>query len=291
MTPRAVAADAWAERGRRAGELMERWPWASEVLTFYRVLLEVQSRAWSAARQAPPEPSRLAAYVVERILPAVRDVSVARGPTRLADAMRSTAANRAENESMIRSWLAGDELPAVSRYVARAAAGPVLEALGSAAAEACSGPRDLRHCPVCGGLPQLSWFGSSAEDLVTPHRYLMCSRCAASWAYPRMTCAACGETDTADLAIFGEEGTTEAELAGHAVRGAGTARRGTPAMSAHFPHMRIDACHTCSRYVLSIDLGRDARAVPPVDELAAIPLDLYAQERGMTKVVPNAMGG
>jgi formate dehydrogenase maturation protein FdhE len=54
--------------------------------------------------------------------------------------------------------------------------------------------------------------------------------------------------------------------------------------------MRIDACAACSRYLVSIDLGRDARAVPVVDELAAIPLDLHAVERGFTKVVPNLMG-
>jgi formate dehydrogenase maturation protein FdhE len=54
--------------------------------------------------------------------------------------------------------------------------------------------------------------------------------------------------------------------------------------------MRIDACAACSRYLLSIDLGRDPRAVPVVDELAAIPLDLHAADRGFTKVIPNLMG-
>jgi formate dehydrogenase maturation protein FdhE len=37
-------------------------------------------------------------------------------------------------------------------------------------------------------------------------------------------------------------------------------------------------------------LGRDRRAVAQVDEIAAIPLDLYAKERGLRKVVPNIMG-
>jgi formate dehydrogenase maturation protein FdhE len=41
---------------------------------------------------------------------------------------------------------------------------------------------------------------------------------------------------------------------------------------------------------LTIDLDRDPRAVPLVDEIAAIPLDLYAKERGLTKLVPNLMG-
>jgi FdhE protein len=56
------------------------------------------------------------------------------------------------------------------------------------------------------------------------------------------------------------------------------------------PHLRVDACDACRRYVLAVDLRKDAAAVPLVDELAAIPLDLFAKERGLTKVVPNLMG-
>jgi formate dehydrogenase maturation protein FdhE len=52
----------------------------------------------------------------------------------------------------------------------------------------------------------------------------------------------------------------------------------------------VEACETFSRYLLGIDLTREPQAVPIVDEMAALPLDLYAQERGMTKIVPNLMG-
>ena len=44
------------------------------------------------------------------------------------------------------------------------------------------------------------------------------------------------------------------------------------------------------RYLIEVDLARDARAVPEVDELAALPLDLYAADQGLTKVTPNLMG-
>jgi formate dehydrogenase maturation protein FdhE len=40
----------------------------------------------------------------------------------------------------------------------------------------------------------------------------------------------------------------------------------------------------------TIDLTRDRRAVPVVDEIAAIPLDFFAKERGLQKIVPNLMG-
>jgi FdhE protein len=57
-----------------------------------------------------------------------------------------------------------------------------------------------------------------------------------------------------------------------------------------FPHLRIEGCETCRGYLLAVDLRRDAAAVPEVDELAALPLDLFAKERGLHKVVPNLMG-
>jgi formate dehydrogenase maturation protein FdhE len=79
-----------------------------------------------------------------------------------------------------------------------------------------------------------------------------------------MVCAGCGEETSARLPVY-----SEAE---------------------RFPHARIDACDTCRRYLLGFDLRRDAEAVPVVDELAALPLDLYASERGLRKVTPNAMG-
>ena len=71
--------------------------------------------------------------------------------------------------------------------------------------------------------------------------------------------------------------------------------RGDPAAPARdggpvFPHVRIEGCHSCKRYLIDVDMGRDARAVPEVDELAALPLDLHAAELGLTKITPNLMG-
>jgi formate dehydrogenase maturation protein FdhE len=57
-----------------------------------------------------------------------------------------------------------------------------------------------------------------------------------------------------------------------------------------FPHLRIAGCSTCNRYLIEVDLGRDARAVPEVDELTALPLDLYAADEGLAKLTPNLMG-
>jgi len=55
------------------------------------------------------------------------------------------------------------------------------------------------------------------------------------------------------------------------------------------PHLRADACEACRRYLITIDLRKEPEAVPVVDELVALPLDLYVKARGFTKIVPNLM--
>lgn len=292
MTETVITAP-WAARRARAEALRERYPYAREPLTLYRALTDVQDAAWTAARVDVPAAAELAAYAAERVLPRVVAATAAAGPRTLADLMRVRYAggDRWAAPSMVRRWLEGEEQTPVERYLARASAGPVLEALGDRMGAVRTEPRDDRHCPVCGGLPQLSYIAAPVESLAAGPRSLVCARCATCWAYPRLACAACGEQDTSKLTVLAEEGTAELNLSGSTVRGLrGRSRSEDAALGPRFPHMRIDACTTCSRYLLSIDLGRDPRAVPLVDELAAIPLDLYAADSGFTKVVPNLMG-
>lgn len=252
---------AWEERRRRARHLRERHPFAAEVLTLYLALLDVQEPAHEQARGQPPE---AAAGLARELLPRVLDVTVAAGPARLAQAAVGRF-HSADLDDVVGRWLRGAEQSLVDRYLARAACAPVLEAMDpDALAVLCQGPRDIRHCPRCGGPPQVAFSALSGEDLVTGPRHLVCARCGAGWIHPRMVCAGCGEATTARLPVY-----TEAE---------------------QFPHLRIDACETCRRYLLAVDLRRDAAAVPVVDELAAVPLDLYARERGLTKVTSNLMG-
>jgi formate dehydrogenase accessory protein FdhE len=277
----------WANRRKRAQELTERWPFADEVLIFYGKLLDVQERAYALALDDGPSAAAVSAYIAERVMPRVIEVSVADGPPALAAAVLEHF-HEADLTELVAAWLQGGELSGVALYLARAASAPVLEALGPAVGEACAGPRDERHCPACGGLPQVSYFAAAPDDLVTGHRYLECSRCATAWTYTRLTCAGCGENDTSKLVVYNEVGTTQAELSGDVVKPGGA--RPSPPSDAQFPHMRIDGCETCSQYILTVDMERNGRAVPLVDELAALPLDLYAKERGLTKIAPNLVG-
>ena len=127
---------------------------------------------------------------------------------------------------------------------------------------------------------QLSVVADAGEPLVSGRRSLLCSRCGRRWNYTRSACPACGESDEARLLVYAEQWGGPVSRNGN----------GDGAGEAVFPHLRIAGCESCQRYLIEVDLGRDARAVPEVDELAAMPLDLYAADQGLTKVTPNLMG-
>ena len=284
--PPSGAAEPWADRRRRTLELRRRYFFAAELLDLYGALLSVQEHAFEEAISASPAPGDLVAYVAEVVMPAIVAASVAAGPGKLREAVAQRL-QATQPGDMVASWIRGEDQVMVDRYLARSSLSPVLEALGSDHAAVCAGPRDARHCPHCGGPPQLSFVAPAGEDLATGRRHLLCARCNASWGYARMTCAGCGEDSSSRLPIFNEEGTTSGER-GSVVRGLPTNHGDRPL--AVFTHIRIDACETCRRYLLNIDIASDPKAVPLVDELAALPLDLYAREQGFSKITPNLMG-
>jgi hypothetical protein len=272
----------FAARRRRAGALRARHAFAAEVLTLYLALLPAQEEAWAAARERPPGPDELPRWAAAHVLPAVVDATVAGGPRALREAVEVRPAD-ANHEALV-GWLQGAKLDPVDRYLARASLAPVLEALGERAGAACAPVRDGEasgRCPRCGGLPQVSCLESSGESLVSGPRRLLCARCGFGWSSSRSVCPACGESEDAQLSVYAER------LEGPVVSGNGDRNRADGPV---FPHLRIAACATCSRYLIEVDLARDARAVPEVDELAALPLDLYAADQGLTKITPNLMG-
>jgi len=93
-------------------------------------------------------------------------------------------------------------------------------------------------------------------------RLLMCSFCLTEWEFRRILCPFCGEEDYQKL----------------------------PRYSVQDPVVRVEACDTCKRYLKSVDMTVDGLAVPLVDEIATVPLDLWAAERGYRKICVNLMG-
>jgi formate dehydrogenase maturation protein FdhE len=293
MTATRARKASFAQRKARAEELAEQWPFAGEVLHFYARLLDVQHLAHGEACAAAIEPHDAVTFAVRHVLPRVVEISAEHGPPALQRGVLDRF-DAIDFESTVHAWLHGEPLDRIECYLARAATAPVLEALGLRAGEACDRTRADRTCPVCGGLPQLAYVAAADDELVTPHRYLECSRCASSWAFTRMTCAACGEFESSKLLLFSEIGALEAEISGHTVRGADHDVPPNPqtivSRRARLPHVGIDGCRTCSHFLLTIDVRRDPQAVPVIDELAALPLYIYARERGLSKIVPNQLG-
>ena len=114
-------------------------------------------------------------------------------------------------------------------------------------------------CPFCGRKPQAAVLRPEGYGA---KRSLVCALCSAEWPLPRLQCPACGEREFDRLPVY---------------------------TAPEFEHIRIDACDSCRMYLKTIDLTKNGLAVPVVDELAAIPLDLWAVDKGYTKLQPNLL--
>jgi FdhE protein len=115
-------------------------------------------------------------------------------------------------------------------------------------------------CPACCGRPLVGVLRPLGDG---GKRSLICSLCATEWEFRRIVCPACGEESVDKLPVYVAE---------------------------EIPHIRVEACDTCRYFIKTVDLTRDGRAVPVVDELAAIPLSLWAAERQYLKLAPNLLG-
>jgi FdhE protein len=93
-------------------------------------------------------------------------------------------------------------------------------------------------CPFCGQKPVLAVLRGEGDGA---KRSLLCSLCATEWEYRRILCPNCMEEDKDRLPVYA---------------------------AAEFPHLRVEACDACRTYVKAVDLSRNGRAVPEVDELA-----------------------
>jgi hypothetical protein len=281
----------WKAKRARADVLRDHHPFAAEVLDCYLALVDVWQDAWDLTHADRPSPEHLPRWAAENVLPRVMKATESAGPEVLVHA----AGARIEAgpiEPAVAEWLAGGDLPPVERYLARACTYATLMALDEDAGAACvhdHSPRDGQCCPRCGGPPQVSIRSQSDDRLVSGRRRLSCARCGHSWQFSSSACPSCGETTGAKRTVYTEQrdGPIVGRDGAGATPAADASLRAAPAL---FPHLRIEACGSCLRYLIDVDLGRDARAVPEVDELAAVPLALYAADQGLTKITPNLMG-
>ncbi len=115
-------------------------------------------------------------------------------------------------------------------------------------------------CPFCSRKPALGVLRQQGD---AGRRNLVCGFCLAEWEFRRIVCPGCGEENHAKLPVYTAE---------------------------EWPHVRVECCDSCQTYIKSIDLTKNGLAEPFIDELASIPLNLWAQDRGYSKLAPNLLG-
>ena len=57
-----------------------------------------------------------------------------------------------------------------------------------------------------------------------------------------------------------------------------------------FECVRVKACETCRSYLKTIDLTKNGLALPEVDDLASIPLTLWAEDNSYEAIAGNVLG-
>jgi formate dehydrogenase maturation protein FdhE len=282
---------AWDQRIRRANELSSVYPFAAEALRFYVRLAALQRDLYKEFERAlAKSSSHLSIPSFPRFLGDELDIPVLvprfstflRGiapiaPMPLAQAAATLAQKSpaAWQSLMVDFWN-----PELRPELATAGAHDEPDAGEAMIAEqslvwlflqpyaqylaARRGPTLIKgtpsHCPLCGAKPIVAVLRPEGDGA---KKSLICMLCAHEWTFRRIYCPACGEERETQVGFY-----SAPEIA----------------------HVRVDVCETCYTYLKSVDMTKTALAVPIVDELATLPLDLWARENGYTKLQMNMLG-
>ncbi len=259
----------WEKRIERAKLKAEDSPWATELLSFYRHILEYQKSVYESARsanlRANGAPLSLRGSVdlqaAAAFLPGLVETVKQWAPAKLrqeAEEFGSLSQEQIHDrlQTAILPSPCDDAPPA---FFARAVLQPLAEWIAknsSAQTPAEAGNK----CPLCEGEPQLAILRQEGDG---GKRWLLCSFCLTEWEFHRILCPNCGEREHDKLPRFTGEGN---------------------------PAVRLEACDSCLAYLKSFDLTVDGMIVPLVDDIATAPLDIWATEKGYRKLQPNLFG-
>lgn len=275
MTQARTSRPDYHKRLRRVEKLVARFSFAREILEFYRRIATFQQELYTKipaqwGRDSviePDKPLRAALNLVALLphFPGFLSLVEHDAPVPLAAAAQAVASksSAAWTASLADYWEQGgrDTRPAdpKEQFLSRAFLQPYAEF----AAERIAIPPLFgisRVCPLCEAWPMLGVLRPEGDG---GKRFLVCSFCAHEWEFRRVLCPACTEEDEKMLPVYVAE---------------------------EFPHIRVEACETCKFSLRTIDLTKDGNAVPIVDDLAAIPLSLWAEEHGYKRLQPNLLG-
>jgi formate dehydrogenase accessory protein FdhE len=275
----------FSKRIQRAQKLSELHTAAADLLRFYARLAFYQQRVFdslassivSQVPEPPAEPGRVPSGTsnpwplnLDLLIPLFPEFSrslsdISPTPMR-SRALELASSKPDEHVFLITHFWNGsfssdssDRARSTDRFIALAFLQPYAEWLAQSGHTSSAATRHAT-CPICGSEPICAVLRDQDHGA---RRSLVCSLCMNEWVFPRVVCPACGEDRFESLPVF-----TPQEI----------------------PHVRIDACETCHHYIKTIDMTKDGLAVPIVDELAAISLDLWASDNGYHKLTPNLAG-
>jgi formate dehydrogenase accessory protein FdhE len=279
----------WDRRIRRASELTSVYPFAAEGLRFYTRLAKFQKSLYADIQKALADSPKSAAdrplrdeldlfLLLPRFsgfLSLIQQIAPAPLVQAAADLARKGTAGW--QRSIEGFWHADSELAVCVDDMEAVRAGHAHQANPSDLllawvflqpyAEFLDAHREVGvvdgtplTCPICGSRPVVGVLRSEGDGA---KKSLICMLCAHEWSFRRIYCPACGEEREPQMAFY-----SAPEIA----------------------HVRVDVCDTCHTYLKSIDLTKTGLAVPIVDELAAIPLDVWARDHGYEKLQINLLG-
>jgi formate dehydrogenase accessory protein FdhE len=262
-------------RIKRAEQLAKRYSSAQQILAFYAGIARFQRQL---SEQLPKLKGKRAGTSPESNLRAELDVSILLGPFGKFLSMieldgpgplSGHAARLKKRAEPVRAkvlaefWKTGlleaDSEEPLTKFLARAFLQPCAEFLVSAQLPPVL-PMTVCRCPRCNSRPVLGILRPEGDG---GKRFLQCSFCSQEWEFRRILCAHCGEEQEQKLPVYVAE---------------------------QFPHVRVECCESCKYFLRTIDLTKDGNAVPIVDDLAAIPLSLWALENGYARIQTNLLG-
>lgn len=255
-----MAATAWDRRIARARELSKEQPAAAELLAFYQVVALFQKDLYQRIIESSGQDVSMLLPYFSGLLSLMKTTGSAALRESATEMMDTTVAERTELLAAVWQHEAESEQFSNERvFFAQVLLQPYGESLAQRVA-ASNDTRQVPVCPLCGSKPQVAALRPEGDGA---KRSLICSMCATEWNYKRVVCPNCGEENKDRLPVYVANG---------------------------IDYVRIDACDTCRTYIKSIDLTKNGHAVPVVDEIATISLNLWAEENNYQKLAPNLFG-
>jgi FdhE protein len=271
-----VAITPWQQRIRRAEYLSRQHPFAAEILGFYIHVARFQEGLYQrleqrsagvpaavelASRQLPSQRDPGATKTLLAAFPAFLSLVEEKAPASLAQVARNLRSSDPNSftDLFTECWTHIDAPTDPQEFLVLAFFQPYAEFARSRATLQLEGYTSLL-CPFCNRKPALGILRQQGDG---GRRSLLCGFCVTEWEFRRVVCPGCGQEDHTKLPVYTAE---------------------------TFPHIRVECCDTCQTYIKSIDLTKNGLADPLVDELASIPLSLWAHEHGYAKLHPNLLG-